>query len=535
MLVVGCTSGDIRQKIAQAEALAEAEPTEALAIMESINPADVRGKGDNAHYALVYSEALYYNRVVVDSDSLTQKMVDYYRYSERHDERARALYQHALVMQAAGRMPEAMVALLEAEESFAHYDNKRLEGLIHRTRADLYGEGCLYRNAYDEYQLAAESFREEGLYEHEIYAKLDMGTTEVLMRHYDEAIALHNEVVEYAINAENDLLLCEALMGLAEIYSQQDDYESCIATLNLIEEYDVLLFDLCHYYSLRATTEAARGNATLAEANIAKAEASEDYDEDMVNYTRYVVYRSLDNTREALLWHERNKHTQDALILEVLEQPVLNVEVESLQQTLASEKRERELVAQRNTLIYIGIAIALVGLVLYIRYRMRKKNDDIAQYIATIEELQLANRNLPEEMTASVSALYVDRFSELNHLCDIYYDHSGSSRQKNMVFAKLTETIDNIKTDHKRIKELEVAVNRYRDNIMEQLREVPRLNERDLRVALYTFAGFSNRAISIFLDSDPVSISRYRYNLKQKIKNSGVANSEILLNALSDK
>ena len=80
-----------------------------------------------------------------------------------------------------------------------------------------------------------------------------------------------------------------------------------------------------------------------------------------------------------------------------------------------------------------------------------------------------------------------------------------------------------------------MAVNRYRDNVMEQLREVPRLTERDLRIALYTFAGFSNRAISIFLDSDPVSISRYRYNLKQKIKNSGVEHSEQLLNALSDK
>ena len=70
---------------------------------------------------------------------------------------------------------------------------------------------------------------------------------------------------------------------------------------------------------------------------------------------------------------------------------------------------------------------------------------------------------------------------------------------------------------------------------MEQLREVPRLTERDLRIALYTFAGFSNRAISIFLDSDPVSISRYRYNLKQKIKNSSAEHSEQLLNALSDK
>lgn len=535
-IVAGCsTSADIRQRIDQAEAIVESNPEEALAIMESIAWRDVRGERDKARYALVYSEANYYNRIIIESDTLTKPMMEYYRFSDHHDERARAMYQHALVMQAMGKMPEAMLALLEAEESFAKYDNKRLQGLIHRTRGDLYGEGCLYRNAYDEYALAADSFAEAELSEHHIYARMEMGTTEMLMRHYEEAIALYEEVVEYAVASDNRYLLCEALMGLAEVYSQQDDYAKCAETLDKIDEHNTLLFDFCHYYCLRATCDAARGDKPSSERNIVKATEAEDYDEDMVNYTLYVVHRTLGDTATALMWHEHNKNEQDALILEVLEQPVLNVEVESLQKSLTSEKRERALIRQRNTLIYIGIAIVLIALTLYIRYRMRKKNNDIAQYIATIEELQLANRNLPEEMTASVSALYLDRFSELNHLCDIYYDHSGSSRQKNLVFDKLNETIDAIKSDHKRLKELEVAVNRYRDNVMEQLREVPRLTERDLRIALYTFAGFSNRAISIFLDSDPVSISRYRYNLKQKIKNSGAEHSEQLLNALSDK
>lgn len=529
------TSGDIRQRIAEAEAIAESNPTEALAIMAEIDPDEVRGDEDFARYALIYSEAHYYNRTIIDSDTLTLPMMEHYRFSNRHSERARALYQHALVMQASGRMAEAMLALLEAEESFAHYDDRRLQGLIHRTRGDLYGEGCLYRNAYDEYELAAKSFSEGGLDDHFIYARLDMGTTELLMRHYDEAIALYDEVADYAIDHDNAYLLCETLMGLAEVYSQQDNYDNCRKMLDAIDAHDVLLFDFCHYHSLRAVCHAAEGDEDAAMKDIANATAAEDYDEEMVNYTLYVVHRTLGNTAMALMWHEQNKNDQDALILEVLEQPVLNVEVESLQKTLNSEKRERALIRQRNTLIYTGIIIAIIALVMYIRYRLRKKNHDIAQYIATIEELQLANRNLPEEMTASVSALYIDRFSELNHLCDIYYDHSGTTRQKNLVFDKLNETINAIKSDQKRLKELEAAVNRYRDNVMEQLRTVPRLNDRDLRIALYTFAGFSNRAISIFLDSDPVSISRYRYNLKQKIKNSGVEGSEMLINALNDK
>ena len=202
---------------------------------------------------------------------------------------------------------------------------------------------------------------------------------------------------------------------------------------------------------------------------------------------------------------------------------------------LQNFKGEKKLTKERNTVIFIVIALAIATIIIYAVRRLRRKESELAEYIETVRELRDTLDSIPKDMASSVGELYRDRFSELNELCDIYYDHSGSSRQKNLVFDKLNETIDAIKSDHKRLKELEAAVNRYRDNVMEQLREVPRLTERDLRIALYTFAGFSNRAISIFLDSDPVSISRYRYNLKQKIKNSGAEHSEQLLNALSDK
>jgi FixJ family two-component response regulator len=56
-----------------------------------------------------------------------------------------------------------------------------------------------------------------------------------------------------------------------------------------------------------------------------------------------------------------------------------------------------------------------------------------------------------------------------------------------------------------------------------------------MRVALYVFAGFSNRAIAIFIDSDPVSVSKMRYNIKQKIKSANVEDGEMLIAALSEK
>ena len=105
-----------------------------------------------------------------------------------------------------------------------------------------------------------------------------------------------------------------------------------------------------------------------------------------------------------------------------------------------------------------------------------------------------------------------------------------------MVFNKLTETIEAMKGDSERFEELERAVDEYRGGLMRRLKVLlPKLSERDYRVALYSFAGFSNRAISIFIDSDPVSVSKIKYNIKSKIKNFDNDDAAILVAALSEK
>ena len=105
-----------------------------------------------------------------------------------------------------------------------------------------------------------------------------------------------------------------------------------------------------------------------------------------------------------------------------------------------------------------------------------------------------------------------------------------------MVFNKLTDTLDSIKSDKHRLEELERAVDEYRDGLMMRLRRVlPRLSERDYRVALYSFAGFSNRAIAIFIDSDPVSVSKIKYNIKYKMKGMEGNDVDVVVAALSEK
>jgi DNA-binding NarL/FixJ family response regulator len=242
------------------------------------------------------------------------------------------------------------------------------------------------------------------------------------------------------------------------------------------------------------------------------------------------------------------------LTLSVLNQPTLNIELELLQSRLEAERTERDLISKnmeqerqlaeaerqhtQTRILWVSamLVIAIILIIIYVRHRWQAKNRAIAQYIETIRELQMASRDMPDEMNATITTIYRDRFSELNALCETFYDHSGTTRQKNLVFNQLSETIESIKGDNKRLVEMEKAVNTYRNNLMQRLREqVGKLNERDMRVALYVFAGFSNRAIAIFIDSDPTNVSKIRYNIKQKIKSANAEDAEMLIAALSEK
>ena len=198
---VGCTTPSATiALIEQSERVAIDYPDSALMLISRVDPDRVYGKRDKAHYRLAYSEALYYSRVDSDCDSLTRPLFDYYYDSDMHAERARAMYQHGLVMMNAKKNAEAMYALMEAEKSLQHCDNPRLLGLVYRTMGDIYGSECLHTNALSLYHESLEIFDNLHLNLHLIHILHNIGESlysigdyesaqEYLMRAKDLAIA----------------------------------------------------------------------------------------------------------------------------------------------------------------------------------------------------------------------------------------------------------------------------------------------------------------------------------------------------------
>lgn len=536
-LLVSCSSyTELSRAIDQAESLAEENPNKALEIISNIDKSQLRSNEIKARYALIYSEVSYYNRMLVNSDSLTRIAVAYYDKSNHHHERARAYFQHGMTLQLAGALPEAILALREAHNSLNQYKDNRLEGVVYRLEGDIYRASYLYRNSYNAYVEALQCFERENLPYHTHYTLYNMGQATMKMRQTDLAEELFIEARDYAIEVGNKDFLCAILHEMCEIYFQLGDKEKFSETVELFDRYDCVLWFVSHYYAMKAMATSNAGDTESAKQYAELATLDPSYDANAVERANYIICRNEGDNEGMVYWlTAMNERLRNALLASA-EQPVMNYQLDLLNMTMERDEQQMRNMRHRMIAIYTIITMVLSILVAIMIHRRKQQKRDIQLYMETIHELQLTRQNTQEPLTDAVDKLYNDRLKDLNTLCETYYEHSDTSRHATKVFEQVRQTIEAIKSDEVRLAELESLVNSCRGGLMSKLREqCPKLNERELKVALYSFAGFSSRAICVFIDSNPTALSKLKYRIKTKIKESDATDAEQLISAISDR
>ena len=88
--------------------------------------------------------------------------------------------------------------------------------------------------------------------------------------------------------------------------------------------------------------------------------------------------------------------------------------------------------------------------------------------------------------------------------------------------------VSGLGSDKKTLMELEDFINTYKDNLMTRFRaEFPDMKESDCILYLYAVAGFSSRAISIFIGEKLEVVYNRKSRLKQKINRSASPNTAV--------
>lgn len=459
-----------------------------------------------------------------------------YNYGNHHNIRANAYFQHALSQEREGNHTLAILSLSGAADALNRYDNLPLKAEVYRNMGDIYYEKNLFSNSYEAYRRAITYFERAGMDLEAYTTKYYTGRAAFKLYRYDEAKELLASALDYSTQHNNRTLRNLALHQLCDIHLYTKEYTMLCSTVELFDEYDRTTGDLSHYYCLEAIAAALDNKIADAKEylNLAKQQAKPNTNS--IKYTEYYIYRCIGDNKRSIEQLEESIRTLEAMVVDTSKHPILNQEIDLLKQHIENINYKEKIEDKKSLIYYILLTIVILILMqLLVRYR-KKTRREAQQYIDTINELQLIRNNTKElePLTTAIDRLYNDRLRDINQLCETYYEHSDTPRQATKVFEQVRQTIVAIKSDEGRLRELEELVDRCRDGIMSKLREeCDKLNERELKVVLYSYAGFSSRAICIFVDSNPVALSKMKYRIKSKIRESECKDAELLISALN--
>lgn len=136
-------------------------------------------------------------------------------------------------------------------------------------------------------------------------------------------------------------------------------------------------------------------------------------------------------------------------------------------------------------------------------------------------------------MQNAINNLFEHSFLTIDQLTSAYYEYQGSANEKQKIYTDVMSIVSGIGSDKKTIEKIERFVNTYKSNIMQRFRtEFPGMKHSDYILYLYVVAGFSSRAIGVFLGEKLDVVYNRKSRLKQKISKSNSVNKEYFIAVL---
>lgn len=193
-----------------------------------------------------------------------------------------------------------------------------------------------------------------------------------------------------------------------------------------------------------------------------------------------------------------------------------------------SEKHDRNVI-----FLIIGVVVLLSGGGIWLYASMRRNLARRDMEIGELSTMVRERSDLNLELRNKVNALYKSRLETLNMLCDAYFNNNESDKTKQLFYRDVEKSILSLRDD-KSVEELEVIVNEYLDDTIARVRsQLPELSMSDLKFLTYIYAGFSPRAVCVFMNIKMKTFYNRRNLLKERILASDAPDKERFVSLIS--
>ena len=433
--------------------------------------------------------------------------------------------------------------LLKAEVSAKKINNYFYLGLICRSFSDIYNNAYNSVESLNYAQKAYEYFQLSGYTNYADWGLWDIGNAFHNSTDYNSSIEIGQKVVNIASVKQDTLLLSDGLRLLATSYVAKKDYTLAQVYYNRIRELDNNLLTIDDYRNI--------GVSYFGTGDIDSAKFYMDMLMSIDTTQKWLSYqwnKHIGNYKEALNALESENANNNKILHDVINQNVTEaVSIYRNHEILAREKDLIHTKRTKNTYIIVFATIAiLITIIVTQRSRSQKKEIENNMLLASnlrnmlqikeseAQEMQdVINSTMEhhkaenEAMQNAISNLFEQRFATIDRLSSTYYEYQGTVNEKHKIYTNVMELVSGLGSDQKTLKELESFVNTYRDNLMSRFRETfPEIKESDCILYLYSVAGFSARAISIFINEKLEVVYNRKSRLKQKISRSSSIEKE---------
>lgn len=549
--------------LVSAEKLMNENPDSAFVLLQGLDTLTLKNAADKALYSLLYVQAE--DKTYIDSKDVyrIQTAVDYYKDSDDEYHKMLSYYYLARIEENRQEYSKAIINLLKAEDVAESISNYFYLGLIYRSISDIYSHTYNNIESLKYAQLSYDSFIMSGDTSYANWALWDIARAYHNGQDYESSAKVSKDIISNGYTNNDVYLVIDGLRLAGMSYLGKNDYEQAIRAYEEIIEIDSTVMSVEDYRNL--------GLAYLGKEQIEKASGCMQLihqTDTSQQWLSYEMYKYWGNYKQALSALEIEHAYQDQVLRDIITENVTASVAEYMR--YEHQLKEQEVMYERKSrIISISLLVLIMALICIIailknisqrkeieknmilasslRQMLLVKETEVSKMSTTIQEQQQVyddlndayNENIGKisnenaELQNAINNLFEHSFLTIDQLTSAYYEYQGSANEKQKIYTDVMSIVSGIGSDKKTIEKIERFVNTYKSNIMQRFRtEFPGMKQSDYILYLYVVAGFSSRAIGVFLGEKLDVVYNRKSRLKQKISKSNSVNKEYFIAAL---
>ena len=529
----------ITELMDSAEVIMNDEPEMAFRFMDSIDSHSISGRERKARYALLYSEAQYKNGIDAADDSLIMIAVRYYSISKNLLNRFRSYYMLGCTYYGWGKLPDAAVALGQAEQLAQTINDVFRLGLLYTQLGNTFFDSYDFQRAEHFYRMAMGKYAENGRDRHRIYALCDIGGCLIQLNEYDSAYVVITEVQKWAEKNNDIRLVSSCLMNRLSCSLNLGNLNNADLEINQYIEMFGIPKKGAHNISKIARYYIQKNDYAKAKELIDAAWAvSNPSDSVTLLYIESLLQEQTGKMGAAIDLYKQSIDLQNNNLRSLLDQPVLGAQNDYLK-TLA-EKEALKAKHNRAMVLFMAILIVLIITLFIIVNRISKVNNEKEKqdYLLTIKELRLkedTNNEIINQLNKKVNTLFSKQYAELDRIFDKMMEIEENQELASVIRKNQTKEKDNniekadILYSHikKQLEELGLKKNQKKidsiidatlNNLMTRIKDSRfKMADEEIKIIRFSLIGFSVKTINKITGLTPKYIYQRRDRAIQKI------------------